>query len=91
MIRGELEAYAEHLADKPEVVALTKADALLDEQLDEAKAALEAECGKPVHVISSVAGRNVKPVLRQLAKHVTGEDIEEDDAPLSEDSEGWAP
>lgn len=92
MIRKELEAYAEHLADKPEIIALTKADALLDEQLDEAKATLEKATGKPVHIISSVAGQNVKPVLRLLARHVTGEVLDDEEAEISDTSgEGWAP
>ena len=90
MIRKELEAYAEHLAEKPEVIALTKADTLLEEQLDEAKAELEAISGKPVEVISSVAGRNVDPVLHQLANHVYGR---HDQSMLDDDpsEEGWAP
>ena len=91
VIRGELEAYAEHLADKPEVVALTKADALLDEQLAEAKAELEEASGKPVQIISSVAGRNLKPVLRQLASYVTGEAYEDDEDETIESEEGWTP
>lgn len=91
IIRGELEAYAEHLADKPEVIALTKADSLLDEQLAEAKAELEEASGKPVEIISSVAGRNLKPVLRQLARHVTGEALEDEDDDVSDDAEGWTP
>ncbi|MAK61652.1 MAG: GTPase ObgE [Ponticaulis sp.] len=92
MIRKELEAYAEHLADKPEIIALTKADALLDEQLEESKATLEKVTDKPVHIISSVAGRNVKPILRMLARHVTGEVLEdEDDEPTEAGSEGWTP
>lgn len=90
MIRGELEAYAEDLAEKPEVIALTKADSLIEEQLDEAKAELEQASGKEVHVISSVAGRNVTEVLRLLAQHVYGTF---DQSILDEDTsdEGWAP
>ena len=93
MIRDELEAYAEHLADKPEIVALTKADALLPEQLAEAKAALEKVAGPGVEIISSVAGQNVKPVLRKLARLVYGEIDEDDldDADSGAEDEGWTP
>ncbi|MAP93464.1 MAG: GTPase ObgE [Ponticaulis sp.] len=91
LIRGELEAYASHLADKPEIVALTKADSLIDEQLEEAKATLEKACGKPVHIISSVSGKNVKPVLHKLAFHVTGQRVEDDEEADEASSEGWAP
>ena len=91
-IRGELEAYAEELADKPEIIALTKADSLIEDQLTEAKAELEKAAGKPVEIISSVAGRNVTPVLRQLARHVFADRDRSllDDDFIDEDT-GWTP
>ena len=97
-IRGELEAYADHLADKPEVIALTKADSLLDEQVEEARAELEEASGQSVYIISSVASRNLTPVLRDLGAHVMGRELDEDDlfrpigeAPEEDAEEGWAP
>ena len=91
-IRGELEAYAEHLADKPEVIALTKADSLLPEQVEEARQQLAKVTDTPIEIISSVSGQNVKPVLRKLARHVYGEDDASmlDDEP-SDSEEGWTP
>ena len=91
-IRGELEAYAEHLADKPEVIALTKADSLLPEQVEEARQQLAKVTDTPIEIISSVSGQNVKPVLRKLGRHVYGEDDASmlDDEP-SDSEEGWTP
>ncbi len=94
-IRQEIEAYQDMLANTPEIIALTKADSLLDEQLEEAKAELEKECGQAVHVISSIAGRNVTPVLRQLAYHVGFTDqLEASDDPSEDEVDeptGWTP
>ena len=88
-IRGELEAYADHLADKPEIIALTKADSLLPEQLEEARQQLARVTDKKVEIISSVAKQNITPVLRQLAAYVYEEDVSMLDDDISE--EGWTP
>ena len=88
-IRGELEAYADHLADKPEIIALTKADSLLPEQIEEARQQLARVTDKKVEIISSVAKQNITPVLRQLAAYVYEEDLSMLDDDISE--EGWTP
>ncbi|MAF56794.1 MAG: GTPase ObgE [Ponticaulis sp.] len=88
-IRGELEAYADHLADKPEIIALTKADSLLPEQVEEARQQLARVTDKKVEIISSVAKQNITPVLRQLAAYVYEEDVSMLDDDISE--EGWTP
>lgn len=88
-IRGELEAYADHLADKPEIIALTKADSLLPEQVEEARQQLARVTDKKVEIISSVAKQNITPVLRQLAAYVYEDDVSMLDDDISE--EGWTP
>jgi len=65
-IRAELEAYGHGLADKAEIVALSKCDTLLDEQVAEQRAALEAATGGTVHTLSAVSGDGVQEVLRTL-------------------------
>nr|WP_295829409.1 GTPase ObgE [uncultured Azospirillum sp.] len=65
-IRNELEAYGGNLADKPEVIGLNKADALLDEEIEEKKAALEEASGAEVMVLSGATGQGVKQVLYRL-------------------------
>ncbi|MBC6983644.1 GTPase ObgE [Caulobacter sp. 17J80-11] len=63
-IRGELEAYGEGLAERPELLALNKADALTPELRDEKLAELEAAAGKRPFVISGVSGEGVTELLR---------------------------
>ena len=65
-ILTELEAYSPVLMDKPRVTALNKIDALDDEMVAERKAALEAEIGGPVLLMSGVAKLGVTEVLRAL-------------------------
>jgi GTPase len=64
-VRHELEAYGEGLADKPEILALNKIDAL-DEDTRAARAAeLEAASGQPVRLVSGAAKMGVTELLRE--------------------------
>lgn len=65
-IRNELEAYAEDLATKEEILVLNKIDALDEEGIAEKTAALEAAAGKPVRTLSAVTGENVDDLLFAL-------------------------
>ncbi len=65
-IRNELEAYGGNLADKLEVIGLNKSDALLDEEIEEKKKALEEASGAEVMVLSGATGDGVKQVLYRL-------------------------
>jgi len=86
-ILTELAAYSPVLMEKPRVTALNKIDALDDEVLAERRAALEAELGHPVMLMSGVARTGVTEVLRALwAK------IEPSRAPRNDTPEGaWQP
>jgi GTP-binding protein len=66
----ELEAYGGALADKPRLTVLNKIDALDEEEQAEARAALEQVSGGPVMLMSGVAGRGVKEVLRALRSEI---------------------
>lgn len=66
IIRNELAAYSEDLAAKPEIVALSKTDALSPELLKEQVARLKRAAKKAPIVLSSVAGSGVHEALRQL-------------------------
>jgi GTP-binding protein len=58
------------LAEKPEIIAVTKVDAI-DAETAEIVAGLlieEAEC--PVHLISAVAHQGLEPVLSVVLDHV---------------------
>jgi GTPase len=65
-VRAELEAYGQGLADKPEIVALNKADALTREQLKQQTARLKRAAKKAPLVISAVSGEGVTQALRAL-------------------------
>ncbi|MCC3303604.1 GTPase ObgE [Sneathiella sp. HT1-7] len=69
-IRGELAAYDEGLANKPEIIALNKMDSVSEDELDEKVNAIKDISGKPVHIISAVIGENVEPLLFALLKVV---------------------
>jgi GTP-binding protein len=69
-IRGELEAYGHGLADKPEIVALNKIDAMAKPELARKKAALEKASGAKVYLISGVSGEGVNDVLRAMASEI---------------------
>ncbi len=65
-VRGELVAYGHGLADKPEVLALNKDDALTRELAAERRAALAEAAGKPVHLVSGASGAGIERVLHDL-------------------------
>jgi GTP-binding protein len=65
-VRAELAAYGHGLADKPEIVALNKADALTPEQLKQQTARLKRACKRTPLVLSAATGQGVTEVLRAL-------------------------
>jgi GTPase len=71
-VRAELDAYGNGLTEKPEIVALSKADALTPEMVESQTAKLKKACKKTPLVLSSASGKGVPEVLRALFK-VIGE------------------
>ena len=65
-VRAELAAYGAGLDEKPEIVALSKVDALTPEVLAERSAELEAACGHPPLHLSAASGEGVPTALRGL-------------------------
>ena len=65
-VRHELEAYGHGLADKVEIVALNKADALTPEQLKQQLARLKRAAKKTPLVLSAATRAGVTEVLRAL-------------------------
>jgi len=65
-IRAELRAYAHGLADKPEIVALNKIDALDAVAIKEKQAKLRRAAKKPVYLLSGVSGQGRDEVLKAL-------------------------
>jgi GTP-binding protein len=67
-VRAELEAYGEGLAEKPEIVALNKADALDPDALKVQAARLKRAAGKVPLILSGATGEGVPQVLRALLR-----------------------
>ncbi len=67
-VRAELVAYGQGLADKPEIVALSKSDALGAAEIKRQAAQLKRVARKPPLVVSAVSGEGVKEVLRAVLK-----------------------
>jgi len=65
-IRGELKAYAHGLADKHEIVALNKIDALDPAAIKEKQAKLRRTAKKPIYLLSGVSGQGRDEVLAAL-------------------------
>ena len=66
----EIEAYDGPLSSKPRLTVLNKIDALDEDALAEAKAALEEASGGPVMTMSGVSGDGVTDVLRALRSEI---------------------
>jgi GTP-binding protein len=66
-VRAELEAYGQGLADKPEIVALNKTDAMTPREIAARRAALAKAAGRPVMLLSAATREGLAPVLRALA------------------------
>jgi GTP-binding protein len=88
-IIGELEAYAQELADKPRITVLNKIDALIDEEIAEARAALEEASGGPVMVMSGVARTGLIEVLRSLRAQIDADRLRMREG--REEPEPWRP
>jgi GTP-binding protein len=67
-VRAELLAYGHELADKPEIVALSKSDALSPDDIKQQTALLKRAAKKTPLVVSGVSGNGVPEVLRALFK-----------------------
>jgi len=66
VIRGELEAYGNGLEDKPEIVALSKCDALTPEEIKKKAAKLKKACKSTPITLSSQSRQGVTDTLRAL-------------------------
>ncbi len=67
-VRGELEQYGGGLADKPEIIALNKCDAMTPRQISDRRKQLHEASGAPVFVISGATRQGVPELLEALWK-----------------------
>ncbi|HET9460028.1 MAG TPA: GTPase ObgE [Sphingomicrobium sp.] len=86
---AELEGYGAGLADKPEVVALSKADSADREQVEAAKTALAAAGAETVHVVSAATGEGMEGLLDAIVTALGPE--AEGAAPEEGEAKAWSP
>jgi GTP-binding protein len=67
-VRAELDAYGGGLAEKPEIVALSKIDAMTPEAIKEQAARLKRACKKTPLLLSAHSRKGVPEALRALAE-----------------------
>ncbi|MGO2958763.1 MAG: GTPase ObgE [Acetobacter sp.] len=78
-IRHELEEYGGGLAEKPEIIALNKNDAMSPQEASARRRALEKASGAPVVLISAATHQGVPELLRTIQNKVTAIRQEERD------------
>ena len=86
VILRELEAYGAGLAEKPQILALNKIDALDAEEVASAAAELKSVSGRPVLPLSGATGQGVQEVLRALRAAIIAER-----QPAAAVAETWRP
>jgi GTP-binding protein len=70
IVRDELEQYEAGLSEKTELLALTKIDAIPEDELKEKVAALKKTAGKAPMLISAVTGAGMDEAVRALSEAV---------------------
>jgi GTPase len=89
VVRGELESYGAGLADKPEIIALTKADLLDDKARSKLIKVLEKETSARVFPISAPLEEGMEPlldaVIERLGQATQTEELE------GADERPWSP
>jgi GTP-binding protein len=88
-VRAELKAYGHGLAEKPEIVALNKADALTPEQIEQQTAGLRRAAKHTPSIISAVSGQGVNEVLRALLQIIDKARRDASDQPAADAA--WQP
>ena len=91
-IRAELDAYGGGLTERPEIVALSKADALDPDTLKDQLARLKRAAKKTPLVLSSASGAGVPEALRALLKVIDAARGVDTTAPEAAEPAGdWRP
>jgi GTP-binding protein len=89
VVRGELDSYGAGLADKREVIALTKADLLDDKKRAKIVKALENETGARVFPVSAPLEEGLEPLLDAIIERLGA--AAEDEKFETADERPWSP
>ena len=90
-VRYELAAYADVLADKPEIVVLNKVDALTPEEIKAKVKALKKVSKAEVRQVSGVTGAGVEQVLYDVLNILDAEKAAIAEAERKKTEEKWTP
>ncbi len=90
-VRHELAAYADVLADKPEIVVLNKVDALTPEELKDKLKALKKVPKADIRQVSGVTGQGVEQVLFDVLAILDAEKAALAEAERQQTEEKWTP
>ncbi|SON57586.1 GTP-binding protein Obg [Hartmannibacter diazotrophicus] len=91
IIRGELAAYGAGLDEKPEIVALSKIDALTPDDIKAKAKALKKAAGRDPLLLSAASGIGVDDALAMMWRTIEGHRAEEEEASPSRAREEWQP
>jgi GTP-binding protein len=89
VVRGEINSYGAGLADKPEVIALTKVDLLDDKKRAKVMKALEQATGSRVFPISAPLDDGMAPLLDAIIERLGASSAQPEAEPAQEGS--WTP
>jgi len=89
VVRHELAAYEAGLTDKPEIVALSKCDAVDDADAERKRALLADACGQEPLLLSAVSGLNLRTALFRIAREIS--QARETEKDQSAPRAGWQP
>ncbi len=87
-VRQELQAYGHGLAEKPEIVALSKADALDEDSRKEQLARLKRASRRTPLILSSASGEGVQQALRAVVQAIDGNRAAEEEPQVAAE---WRP
>jgi GTPase len=91
-VRKELKAYSKVLADKPEIIAFNKVDAIDEKELEKKLKAFTSKIKSTPLAISAAGQKNIQPLLRAMLKVINksrGVRLEPDPDHIS--TEDWKP
>ena len=89
-VREELDAYGAGLDDKPEIVALSRADLVDSERLEELSREMTTATGTAPFAISAPLGEGLGPLLDAIVEQLGSRKGKEEDAE-SDDERPWSP
>src|ERR1700681_2467327 len=90
-VREELAAYGHRLDEKPEIVALSKIDALPEAERAKAAKRLAKAAGKKPLLLSAVSGEGVEAALRILVREIAAAGSADPNAVPADEEEAWRP